>query len=321
MLQQRREVRYGIAELFGYQIDRLTVEERNSLLTCALNKAAKEYPKCPFRLPDKKGEQRCTKRGGVCSIRKYLNSNGMAEKISGFEGKLTVTCPLRFYQDKEVFRWIGEMILGTNDLILTREVPFLESLKGFELADTKKEEEENVGRIDLILIDRQTLNSTFLRWCAVEVQAVYFSGDKMENEFRSLLQHEQAELPFPKTRRRPDYRSSAPKRLMPQLQIKVPAIRRWGKKMAVVVDAHFFEWMGQMEDANDISNCDIVWFVVDFDEEQDKIAKLKRGKVVCTTLERAINGLTGGIPTSMSNFERVVLEKIQRGEFDECYER
>jgi hypothetical protein len=64
---------------------------------------------------------------------------------------------------------------------------------------------------------------------------VYFYGASMTAEFKMLRYHEAAGVPF-LAGHRPDYRSSGPKRLMPQLQIKVPSLRRWGKKMAVVVD-------------------------------------------------------------------------------------
>ncbi len=97
-----------------------------------------------------------------------------------------------------------------------------------------------------------------MQWCAVEVQAVYFSGNKMSVEFDSLIASKGV-AKMPVENRRPDYRSSGPKRLMPQLQIKVPTLRRWGKKMVVVVDASFFESMGEMATVNELSNSDIVW--------------------------------------------------------------
>src|SRR5262249_29127554 len=74
-------------------------------------------------------------------------------------------------------------------------------------------------------------NADPLRWCALEIQAVYFSGKSMGREFAAIAQHEGLAIPFPAAHRRPDYRSSGPKRLMPQLQIKVPHCdgggRRW----------------------------------------------------------------------------------------------
>ena len=118
-------------------------------------------------------------------------------------------------------------------------------------------------------------------------------------------------MPFPALMRRPDYRSSGPKRLMPQLQTKVPTLRRWGKKMAVVVDRSFFNALGKMEDVRDISNCDIAWFIVSFDESTDPI-KLVRESVCFTTLERAVEGLTGGVPVTLDEFEKRIKEKAAR---------
>ena len=116
---------------------------------------------------------------------------------------------------------------------------------------------------------------------------------------------------MPVVGRRPDYRSSGPKRLMPQLQIKVPTLRRWGKKMAVVVDLPFFLSMGEMRTVNHVSNADIVWFLVDFVKQPgDKLHKLVVVREFATTLESAIEGLTGGVPVSLSQFEDRINGKI-----------
>lgn len=115
--------------------------------------------------------------------------------------------------------------------------------------------------------------------------------------------------PFPAGRRRPDYRSSGPKRLMPQLQIKVPSLRRWGKKMAVVVDEAFWDALGPMDEVRDVSNCDIAWFVVGYEEHADRVALIQR-IVHLTTLERSVEGLTGGVPVSLENFERTIRAKL-----------
>ena len=50
-------------------------------------------------------------------------------------------------------------------------------------------------------------------------------------------------------RRRPDYRSSGPKRLSPQLDVKVPVLRNWGKKVVVVIDRFFYDNMNTLADA------------------------------------------------------------------------
>lgn len=310
-------VRYGIAELFGRQIDRISKIERDKLLQYSIREPSTGYPRCPFRLPDKQGRTDCVKKGGVCSIRKYRNQDGAAERLQGSEGTLTVVCPHRLYEALEVFKWAGEHILGVqkpSDLLLVKEAYFLQNPAQDSGRNKRKEKEsakEDVGRIDLILVDRKSLLDEFLRWCAVEIQAVYFSGEKMKSEFSSILNHAGELFPFPGANRRPDYRSSAPKRLMPQLQIKIPALRRWGKKMAVVVDNHFFDWITPMKQANDVSNADIVWLVAGFNEEGDT-ASLCRHRVVETTLEHAVEGLTGGEPVALSAFEARIKEKAVR---------
>ena len=151
-----------------------------------------------------------------------------------------------------------------------------------------------------------------MEWCALEIQAVYFSGNAMKGEFVAFNEAAVDWVIFPAGRRRPDYRSSGPKRLMPQLQIKVPTLRRWGKKMAVVVDRAFFDSIGEMDDVVDISNADIAWFIVRFEEvEGQKRTRIVRDEVRFTTLERSVEGLTGGKPVPLSVFETRISDKAQ----------
>lgn len=150
-----------------------------------------------------------------------------------------------------------------------------------------------------------------MNWCALEIQAVYFSGNAMNAEFQAYNDDAVNWVIFPVGRRRPDYRSSGPKRLMPQLQIKVPTLRRWGKKMAVVVDRAFFDSIGEMDKVADISNADIAWFIVRFEEvEGRKRARIVRDEVRYTTLERSVEGLTGGKPVPLPVFEARITDKI-----------
>ena len=142
-------------------------------------------------------------------------------------GQTPPVCPFQS-ADEPILCTKGETILGSSATDIVNEVGFLERVSS-ETAGTGMRGDD-VGRIDKVLV---VPGSKPLAWCALEVQAVYFSGDAMTKEWPSLRQHIAAGIPFPIGRRRPDYRSSGPKRLMPQLQIKVPSLRRWGKKMAV----------------------------------------------------------------------------------------
>ena len=291
MSQQRpdRGLRFGIGEIFGRSADRMPASERRELVQ--LRRGAKP---CPYR----QDQRFCIKNGGVCSLRLYSNENGMARRVEGAQSHLRVTCPYRFHQNGHIFEWVGETLLGASSPTLVSEVGFLRSDAG-----------SDVGRIDMVLVTGDQAGS--LEWCALEIQAVYFSGDEMGREFRRLKEYEGSDFPFPAGRRRPDYRSSGPKRLMPQLQIKVPTLRRWGKKMAVVVDRPFFDALGDMAQIPHISNGDIVWFIVRLEEDVELGShRIVQDGIHITTLEHATEGLTGGHPVSRDEFEERIRRKI-----------
>ncbi len=306
--RDRTRARYGIGEWYGKLFVQLKAEERKRLAKVqALEKKERPTLLCPFRSSPKK-EIQCTKEGGTCSIRLYLQ-DGEAGPVSvapSPRGTLVTTCPYRFLQGGTIFRWVGETLLGHPKPLIVTEVGFLERAP----ADAESEEPiprpEDVGRIDIVLVRP---GRDPLHWCALEMQAVYFSGSSMSKEFKMLRAYSKNTLPFPAAHRRPDYRSSGPKRLMPQLQIKVPSLRRWGKKMGVVVDRNFFDDLGRMDDVRDVSNCDIAWFVVKYDEKSGS-AVLTPDFVKFTTLERAVEGLTGGHPVSLAVFEGRIREKL-----------
>ena len=208
-------------------------------------------------------------------------------------------------------RWIGQELLGHPQALIVREVGFLKPLPTIGSANQQGDEgagtDREIGRIDMILVHPDVHQQ--LRWCAVEKQAVYFSGEAMDNEFQAIATQLDDALPFPAKNHRPDYRSSGPKRLLPQLQTKVADIRRWGKRMAVVVDVSFFGALAQMEFERSISNADIAWFVVCF-EDTSPSAKLSADGVYFTRLEAAVQGLTGGRALSQDEFEARILRKL-----------
>lgn len=256
------------------------------------------------------GAYLCTKDGGVCSIRIYrqLTQNGEVAVAPNEMGRLVTTCPCRFEQNNLTVSWVGQEILNDPNPLVVKEVGFLEREQGNIDEVTSDISKEDVGRIDSVLVCPEC---NPLRWCALEMQAVYFSGPAMSHDFKAIGEHTGTDIPFPTRLRRPDYRSSGPKRLMPQLQIKVPTLRRWGKKMAVVVDSSFFASLGRMDSVAHISNADIAWFVVDYDES-DREAVLKRGGLHLTTLERAVEGLTAGHPVSLDVFEARIKDKVSK---------
>jgi len=296
----RGRERFGIGEWYGLSFVVLSPAERRRFAGMQLVGGKKELIPCPFQ-SGPRAPVACTKAGGVCSLRLYEEDphTGDVQPAPGGRGRLRTTCPKRFHENGRIYRWVGEVILGDRAPLVLGEIGFLEH----------EETGQEVARIDNVLVARRT--GERLVWCALEIQAVYFQGAAMSREWSVIRNHRGCGLPFPRAIRRPDYRSSGPKRLMPQLQMKVPWLRRWGKRMAVVVDEDFFAALGEMDDVGSVSNCDIAWFAVKY-KERGARAKLVPGDVYLTTLERAVEGLTVARPVTMEAFESRIQEKIEQ---------
>ena len=146
------------------------------------------------------------------------------------------------------------------------------------------------GKIDLVVArDR----SGELTWYGLEIQAVYFSGPGMTSEFQALQDDSQEHLPFPNAIRRPDWRSSSAKRLMPQLQIKVPTLRRWASKIAVAVDRPFFDAVGGTSSlpSQNLTDGDIIWLVPELAPTESDGYQLCRSHWEVLTLEKSVEKL------------------------------
>jgi hypothetical protein len=288
--------RYGTGELYGFDFSTLPPERIREF-----SLASHKNMVCPFkRAQPEKPLPKCNKKGGVCSLRLFLQDD-QGNVIP--KGEPVTTCPNRFLEGSLIAEWVGETLLGTSKPLVVSELPFLMG----EIQAEEEADPDAVGKIDEVLVN---LESGEIRWCALEIQAVYFSGKSMENDFKQMREWTGPGVPFPQVQRRPDFRSSGPKRLMPQLQIKVPTISRWGKKMAVVIDLPFWNSLGEMREVKDLSNCEIVWFVVSFAPSKDGRFSLQRHKTHFTTLDNAVEGLTGGTPMSLDRFERQIRDRL-----------
>ena len=81
--------------------------------------------------------------------------------------------------------------------------------------------------------------------------------------------------------------------------------------MVCIVDTPFYDSMGEMEEVDDVSNGDIVWYLVDFvPRDPGQPYRLTIGRKATVTLERAIEGLTGGNPVAKSVFENRIKGKM-----------
>ena len=170
--------------------------------------------------------------------------------------------------------------------------------------------EKPAGKIDLVI--GRTVSDR-LDWYGLEIQAVYFSGHGMSSQFDILCSDNEETPPFPDKVRRPDWRSSGAKRLMPQLQVKAPTVRRWQTKMAVAVDQPFFESMGGpgLDPSKDINDGDIIWLVPELVRDNETgTYRLTRGHWEVLTLEKSTDKLLGARSLTRETFEKNLIEKF-----------
>jgi hypothetical protein len=308
--EKKPQLRFGIGEWYGRPLVQLTAEERHYYASIqAMPKEECPPQPCPFL--SKPGKLvKCSKAGGICSLRLYEKSQTTGGVVVAPTGStLRTTCPARFEQNGTIYHWIGETILGNAQAVPIGQTPFLEPIETMGKVNLGKRRE--VGRIDNILV---VPDSKPLEWCPVELQAVYFSGKKMAHDFENIATSKSTELPWPVVNRRPDYRSSGPKRLLPQLSTKVPTLGLWGKKMAVVVDEDFFNQLGVMKSANDLSNSDLAWFVVRYEEGPQGFVLKPKGEAFITTLKEAGEALVAATPVPRQKFEATIQTKLQKAQ-------
>jgi len=288
--------RYGIAEWYGHLLSEITSDISRSLAEKALGEDT-EVPPCPFQT----NRPPCRKRGGVCSLVRYRKDQ--RGRIGVSEGSPVIVCPARFEEGQLLVRWLAEIVgFYPSDTRLAREVPFMESTSTGKPA----------GKIDLVVAK---FSKRDIKWFGLEVQAVYFSGRGMRSEFLALRDwiDSPAPPPFPGATRRPDWRSSSAKRLMPQLQIKVPTLRRWGSKVAVAVDQPFFESMGgpSPKPSHDLNDGDIVWMVPELLPTGRGGYMLSKGHWEVLTLEESRRRLLAARTISRGLFEKTLREKLE----------
>lgn len=204
-------------------------------------KERREQKLCPFR------SERCNKGN-------LNNPLGICSFTDGQEAG--VVCPTRFIEGGRIFTDVGRASFGAGaNVLVAPEIRILRMGNG-----------RRIGKVDYI-IAKLGADQQVVDFAALEVQAVYFSGGGIRPAFDQFLKTGQFSAD---SRRRLDYRSSAQKRLMPQLNLKVPVFRRWGKRFFVAVDSLFFANLPTFKTVSSIENSEITWLVYSF-------AKTKHG--------------------------------------------
>lgn len=198
-------------------------------------------------------------------------------------------------------RWLADIVgFDASRIRIATEVPFLRSTSTGKAA----------GKIDMVVAER---SEGAVRWYGLEIQAVYFSGEGMASEFRALKDDSASAPPFPIAIRRPDWRSSSAKRLMPQLRIKGPTLRRWGTKLAVAVDRPFFDSIGGSgkDPARSLSEGDVIWLVAELRRLPDGSHRLVRGHWEALTLEDTSDKLLAAKTMKKEDFDRYLEMKLR----------
>jgi len=209
------------AEVFGFGVG----DRSSEAMRC------RESKWCPFR---DKPCTKCSKTNplGVCSL-----SDGEVA---------TALCPIRFREKNRIFVDAAKVAFGEH--VRFAPVP--------ELKILRDRSNKRIGKIDYLLAKLDDAEEP-VDFAALEVQAVYFSGGSIRKPFERYLRNGRLDG---SDCRRPDYRSCAQKRLMPQLSLKVPVFRRWGKRFFVAVDSLFFDALPRFNRVKP-ANTEITWLV------------------------------------------------------------
>src|SRR5260370_27949854 len=158
--------RYSIGEWYGTPFETISPAERFLRAKAEMETKSTRGLICPF-----KKDRPCHKKGGVCSLRLYEQTGTGPVSLSG---PVITTCPSRFIEDDLIYDWIGKELLGTEKPIKLGQVGFLNRFQSpnSETSDDEEDTSDFIGRIDNVLVHP---TKRPMDWCAVELQAVYFS--------------------------------------------------------------------------------------------------------------------------------------------------
>lgn len=244
---------------------------------------------CPFRdAPCNKGN--LADPLGVCSL---TDSD-----------RATVVCPSRFLEGGRLFEDAGRIAFGERAKLAA--IPEIRVLR----VETPEGRQKKIGKIDFMLaaLDQRGHPIDF---AALEVQSVYISGKSIKPAFHHFLKTGEV---GPESARRPDFRSSAQKRLMPQLSLKVPVFRRWGKKFFVAVDRSFFQAMPPIRTVDSIENSEVTWLIYDFKKRQGRF-QMGKPEIAYTVWDEVMAALREGAAPRPSEMLEELRSNLGRAAF------
>lgn len=268
-----------IAEVFGYGIDDHSVEAW----------ASRNSRSCPFR------NSPCTKVSktdplGICSF-----SDGLTAAI---------VCPSRFLDKNKIFRDAGRLAFDE-----AAKIGIFPEVRILKIAGKAGKSDKKIGKVDFLL--GKIEDGTVVDFAALEVQAVYISGTTVRPNFDEFISTQGPSNSYIPDEKRPDFRSSAQKRLVPQLQLKVPVFRRWGKKFFVVVDSQFFSALPNFPKTSR-SNSELTWLSYPFDNTGVGY-EMNEPDIVFSEWDDVANALREGVPPEPEEILSELQLKLDNG--------
>lgn len=240
----------------------------------------------------------CRFRDSPCTKSSISDPLGICSLSEG--GSAAALCPVRFLEQNRIFTDAAKIAFGADSsFAIFPEIRILEIASKVEGKRPKK-----IGKVDFLLgkIDEGKVTD----FAAVEIQAAYFSGGSLRKVFAHYMSNRSVE--GLDTKRRPDFRSCAQKRLVPQLQLKIPVFRRWGKKFFVVVDNEFFGSLPDFPETTP-SNSELTWLTYPIIRTNGRFA-LADPKIIYSEWDEVQNSLREGKPPEPHEIVRELQSKL-----------
>jgi len=199
-----------------------------------------------------------------------------------------------------MFRDAAKIAFGAGvKCVAVPEVRVLDVMK-------KNGKRKKIGKVDFLLA--QIEHDKAVDFAALEVQAVYMSGKSIRPFFDRYIRT--GEL-SDEGKRRPDFRSSAQKRLMPQLALKVPIFRRWGKRFFVATDNMFFAELPVMRPQSP-DNGEVTWLTYAFESQSGGGYVMRPSTVVHTLWDDVEIALREGVAPEKAEVLAQLTESARR---------
>lgn len=247
--------------------------------------------------PEKRKQPFCRFCDGPCTKQGKLSPLGICSFTDGT--RATITCPTRFRDGNQVFHDAARLAFGAGQKFIA--VPEIRLLEVSGAQGKRK-----IGKVDFLLATIE--NAQVTDFAALEIQSVYISGHTIRPAFGDYLKNGTLS---DKAFRRPDFRSSAQKRLMPQLGLKVPIFRRWGKRFFVAVDASFFQTLPKMR-TQSAGNAEVTWLVYSFNHSPAGGYQMGDPTVQHTLWEDVLDSLREGRPPERHELQEELSKQIPK---------